>query len=916
MSGTGPAPTSGAPGGVAARPLRATYRVQLTKDFGFAAARAIVPYLARLGISHLYASPVLAARPGSTHGYDVVDPLRASPELGGEDALRSLVDALHAQGMGLILDVVPNHMGTGEHNAYWDDVLAKGRASRYAAWFDVDWDVPDARLEGRILLPVLGDTLDTVLEKGELSVVRAGAGWRLKYYDATFPVAAGSIEEGADPTTLDATGLAELIDRQHYRLAFWRRAAAALDYRRFFDINDLVALRQEDPAVFGATHARILEWVADGTLDGIRIDHIDGLKDPLGYLERLRAEVGRRLGPDAAARFPIFVEKIISPGERLRGEWPVEGTTGYEALNDLEALFMDPAGVRAIERAYRRSVGLPEGGDGFPELAHAGKLEILRGPLAPDVGRLVRQAATLGLRDASGAAIAEDDVREAVVALIAALPVYRTYVDGRRAPPPDEDLALIDRMLERMLARAPRRDGPVADAARAICDVLRLAPDGAGKGRPADALDFALRFQQTSGPATAKGVEDTALYRYVPLASRNEVGGDPGEPADDPVERLHAANAERAARWPRALVCTTTHDTKRSADTRARLDVLSELPDEWAAAVGRWRAMNARHLGSAGGGAAPDPNTEYLVYQTILGVWPAGSAPGPLPDEEALAGIRDRVREYALKAAREAKARTSWTDPDEAFEGALGAFVEALLDPARSEAFLGHLAGVAARVARHGAWNSAARTLVHLTAPGTPDIYRGDEALLLALVDPDNRRPVDFDARRAELEAVERALAGPREERAGWLREIAATPEDGRLKTYILRCALEMRRRAPDLYGAGTYSPLAIEGAARHAFAFARTSGARASVTVVARLTLASGVTESAAAPAQHPVWGIVHSRDNSRLRLPVVGRGPNDAWVDALTGRRVTPGPDGRLDVAVADILHDLPVALLTGGL
>ncbi len=888
------------------RPLRATYRLQVHKDFTLANVRAIVPYLAELGVSHVYTSPILTARPGSTHGYDVTDPKAINPEIGGEDALRALVRTLHEHDMGYLLDIVPNHMGTGSSNPYWEDMLANGRKARYAHWFDVDWDVPDPALNGRVLLPVLGDELDAVIERGELSIGRGDGGGdpRVRYFDNSFPLSPETLAEiddgeiagkGAEPVGR----IRGILDRQHYSLVSWRRASKDINYRRFFDINDLVALRMEDPRVFVETHARILELVADGSLDGLRIDHIDGLLDPQGYLDRLRAEVTNRRGAD----FPIFVEKILSPGEQLREQWPVQGTTGYEILNDLESAFIEADGFASIEDGYRKLLR-PSGAElTFEQVAIEGKLRILRGALNPDIARLTRlllpiskgatRMATHG-GAGRGHEEAEPDaaiLEEAIVELTACMPVYRTYLDGE-GHCTDADSAVLDRAFS--LARERGRASP--DALELLAEVMRpgAMPDDPDEHEARSA--FIRRFQQTSGPATAKGVEDTALYIYVPLVSRNEVGGAPDRPLGSAVRTLHDANAIRATSWPLNLVCTNTHDTKRSADVRARLDVLAEMPDQWMRSIRRWRMLNRGHRISVGRRFAPDPNTEYLFYQALLGVWPIGLANGELPVPEIMDGLHERLEAYMLKAVKEGKSRTSWTDPDEEFEAALKKFIHTVLF--RSPTFISDFAALAARLSRPGLWNALSRTVLHLTVPGVPDIYQGDEQWGFSLVDPDNRRPVDYDARRRMLEELD--LMG--QEEPDHLAAMVASPENGRVKTHVVRSVLHARREQSELFSEGAYVPLEASGAgAEHVIAFARTNGDAAAITLVPRLS--ASLVGGWNAPVGNEVWGetaLVLPRELGERR-----------WVCAFSGRKIDASGNGD-GLPVGVILESLPVALL----
>ena len=975
-------------------PLRATYRLQLHGDFTLADAAAVVPYLERLGISHAYLSPVLAARRGSTHGYDVTDPRRLNPQLGGPDAWRALGRAVRRRGLGVLLDIVPNHMAASPENPAWRDVLTHGRASHFARWFDIDWYAPSEELRGRVLLPVLGARLAEVLARRELSLGVRDGRVEVRYFEHTFPVdpqtaprvlglgLEAAAEAAAGAGGADAAALARLgdllarhralpprtavgerrarrrelaealaaeltalldaepavraqveravgsfaaseagparvrrfLDRQPYVLVFWRRAAREINYRRFFNINELVALRAEDPAVFAETHALVLRWVADGDVDGLRIDHVDGLRDPRAYLERLRAAVDaqrpaamdeRRPAADAAARVPILVEKILSPGERLRREWPVEGTTGYETMNDLEALFLDPAGAAAIERRYARLLRLDERGVDFHGVARDGKRKVLRGSLSADVQRLVKLLEPVARRDPRTRALSRGELADALVETIAALGVYRTYVDaGETAAGPrasDDDV----RQVERAVAGA-RAAGLAPEAALALLGDVLLLRD-LDRFPPDEQLDrrrVASRFQQVSGPATAKGVEDTALYLYVPLVSLNEVGGEPDRDLAGADAAFHAGNAERAHHWPHALVTVSTHDTKRGADTRARLDVLSEVADEWWQLTERWRRANAGARRQVGRRWAPDVNTEYLLYQTMLGIWPVPEEDGitapPPPDAATLDALRGRLHAYMEKAVREGKSRSGWVDRDPAFEDALRGFVDALLDPARSAAFLAELGAFARRIARPGYWNGLSRTLLHLAAPGVPDLYQGTELWDFTLVDPDNRRPVDFVARARMLSALRQGYRDLSPERRRELvHALVARPADGRVKLYLVHRLLQARRQHAALFATGGYEPLAADGpAARHVVAFARRSadGRAAAVAVAARRTMAL---TGGQAPVGERTWG------GATLAVaPPAGL----AWRCLLTGRSL-PG-DGPL--RLADVLADAPVGLL----
>jgi (1->4)-alpha-D-glucan 1-alpha-D-glucosylmutase len=650
--------------------LRATYRVQLNAGFTLRDAVAVVPYLDALGVSHLYTSPVMQARPGSMHGYDVVDPRRVNPEIGSEADLIDLAAALHERDMALLVDIVPNHMGIGPENLYWRDVLTHGRESRYARWFDIAWDMHP---HGKLVVPFLAD-------------------------------------ESAEPE-----------EHEHYRVVHWRKGLREINYRRFFDVNDLVGLRMEDPEVFRETHEYLLALVGRGVIDGLRVDHVDGLRHPLAYLKRLREETDR-LRPGGV---PIFVEKILMGDERLRAFWPVDGTTGYERLNDIEDLFIDPEGFARLEARYRsrrRSKDLT-----FSGTVRADKREVLDRAFAPEVARLSRLLAR-SIESASPA-----QIFHGIEEFVAAMPVYRTYIEpGKKID--DTDRAVLDSM--------PLVEGDtVANRIRSLCHPERSE----GSELP----EFVERMQQLTGPAMAKGLEDTAHYAYVPLVSRNEVGGSPERPLDAIVNRFHDVNRWFREHFPSSLVATSTHDTKRSADVRARISALSEIDRDWARSLTRWSRLNRRHKKIVRARIVPDPNAELLLYQTLVGAWPVSA---------------DRMKRYMLKAVREAKLRTSWTEPDEGYESALMEFIDAILWGGGDDLFLLDLERLVARVTPIAEWNTRSRILLHLTMPGTPDIYQGDETWNFTLVDPDNRRPVCFPpAESPKLDLTRRILAARRE---------------------------------------------------------------------------------------------------------------------------------------------------------
>jgi (1->4)-alpha-D-glucan 1-alpha-D-glucosylmutase len=947
--------------------FRATYRLQLRAGVTFRDARRLLQYLRRLGVSHLYLSPVFTARRGSEHGYDVVDPRALDPAVGREGELRRLAQEARTRGMGLLLDIVPNHLATSSENPYWSDVLTHGASSAYAQWFDVDWG---ARGDRRVFLPVLGDRLARVLERGEVRLEFTDRRWRVRYYEQEFPVdprtipliveggaAARDAAWGGTPATV-ALGnltrdlralpprwprhparreeaerllkalwdlaarsaevrrlltrgtaalapeqggvrrLARLLRGQAYRLAYWRRAAREINYRRFFTISHLIGVRVEDPTVFAATHQLALDWCKEGIVAGLRVDHVDGLHDPASYLKRLHRSLPRR---GLRRRPAVVVEKILARHEELPPDWPVDGTTGYEFLNEVEDLFIDPAGYAMVEAAYRALTGQRAG---YHAVARRAKRSILTGHLAADVRRLARMLGRLSSAT-RGPVPDMPAVERAIVETIVELPRYRVY-PGARPPWYRRDEREV---LAGALERAGKRASRAAVELLAYGLLLREPRVGSAAER-SRRLAFARRFQQVCGPAAAKGVEDTALYRYVPLASRNEVGGEPDAPLDDAVGVLHTRNARRVRRWAGGLLAVSTHDTKRSADVRGRLDVLSEVPQEWLAGVRRWRRWNREHRRRVGGRLVPDPGVEYLLYQSLVGLWPlrgdVGSASG-LPAPTQLGALRTRIGAYLLKAAREAKRRTSWVRPHPPYEEALAGFVERVLSPATADRFLADVAGFVRRIVRPGLWNALSRTLVHLTAPGVPDVYQGDELWNFTLVDPDNRQPVDFRLRGRLLQQVAEVSARSTQARRRLLGELLSLPEDGRIKLYVLHRALDARRRMPELFAEGRYVSLPSVGpAARHVFAFARTRENTAVVVVVPRLVVSlSG--DSRNAPVTEAVWGDTAVRLPAALRLM--------RWRSLLTGQRIAVSPGrGTTRLQVADAFGSLPLALLEG--
>ncbi len=825
-----------------ARPVQATYRLQLHDDFTFADAEGVVPRLASLGVSHLYLSPALEAVPGSTHGYDVVDPARIRASLGGEEGLRALADTAHAAGLGLILDIVPNHVGlVSPGNPWWWDVLAHGPDGRYGRHLDVDW-MPGAHGQLTLLVPELGARLPDELAGDALQLAHVRDGrtpaWRIVYHEHAWPLAPGTLAAaGFDPDDVltttrvareDRDRLADLLDRQHYRLGHWRRANDELDHRRFFDIDQLGAVRVEDPEVFADVHAAVLPLIADGTLDGLRVDHPDGLADPVGYFERLRAAVG----PDAY----VVIEKILEHGERFRDTWPVQGTVGYELAAATLGVHLDPAAGPILDDLQATLTG-----------------EALHRPTLHDDAKRDALEALFGaeqerLQDRASAVVTADraELAGALTELLVAWPVYRTYLRPGVARPDPRDLAIVERAVAQATARRPELASILAQLATALTD-----PDG-------DAA-FVTGFQQLTGPAIAKGLEDTVLYRDTRLLAACEVGMDPGHPGAS-IADLHALTAEVAAHRPATMWSSSTHDTKRSEDVRARLAVVSQDPRWWVDTVLELRMLAAEARGSAG----PLPVHEHLAWQTAVGAWPIDA---------------DRLSAYLVKAAREGKQATDWLTPDTAYEEALEHYATLLVtDPALRAA----LERAVARVAVPGWITSLAMTLTKLTGPGVPDTYQGTEVWDGSLVDPDNRRPVDH----ARLAAVTEELAG-REPSPALAAELLEDLGDGRAKLWVTRQALRLRRARPDLLapGASLRALTAVGRDAEHVVATERGGGA-----------VAIGPARVAALAGPPGALDLA----DTALTLPA------GHYLDVLAGRRIDGG-----EHPVSGLLAGFPVAL-----
>jgi (1->4)-alpha-D-glucan 1-alpha-D-glucosylmutase len=945
--------------GHAAIPI-ATYRLQFNASFTFDAATAIVDYLDALGVSHCYASNYLKAVPGSTHGYDVADPTSLNPEIGDPAAYDRWVGALRAHGMGHILDLVPNHMGIARSaNPWWQDVLENGPSSRYAPVFDIDWHPVKDELENKVLLPILGDSYGAVLERQELQLAYLEGSFRIRYFEQWLPIAPGTYDRilsldqdlllnaiGADsdegieflsistairhlpprdvhepelvaerdreksvikrrlaaltsrsPAVLahiehavalfnGVTGeprsfdrLDDLLSAQAYRLAYWRVAAEEINYRRFFDINELAAIRMEDPAVFDLVHAFPFELLRSGAVDGFRIDHVDGLYDPGDYLRRVREGAGQP--------FYLVVEKILGIDEELP-RWPIEGTTGYEFLGMLNGLFVDQRNAASVNLIFERFTRLRTP---YREIAYRGKQLVLRVSMASELNVLAHGLNRFSERNRHFRDFTLNSLAYAMREIIACFPVYRTYVDAHE-PPSGRDREYIESAVKDAKRRNPGRPRLVFDFVR---DLLLKKADYIPENEHESHMRFVGKFQQVTSPVTAKGIEDTALYIYNRLASLNEVGGEPDH-FGVTSGALHTWLAARAEHWPHGLSATSTHDTKRSEDVRARMNVLSELPGAWKQATSRWARANRRGRSIIDGQSYPSRNEEYLLYQTLVGSWPL--EPMDAGQEQA---YRERIVAYMHKAMREAKVFTSWLSPSERHEDAMAKFIQFALAP-DNPAFREDFLEFERRVARFGIYNSLAQVAIKVGAPGVPDFYQGTEVWDFSLVDPDNRRPVDYERRRTLLRELQRAAdAGPRRDVAARLVE---NPSDDRMKLFATATALRFRREHEALFREGDYRPLAAEGARReHVFAFARTHGEQHAIVAVPRL-VANLVPDADVAPLGERVWG------DTLIALPDP---PAGAYRQAFTGRCVTPERHGdQAHLRAADVFEDFPIAFL----
>ena len=962
----------------------ATYRVQFNRAFRFADAKAIVPYLHDLGISDCYASPLLKTPAGSDNGYDVCDHSQLNPVFGSEDDFQAFTSTLSKHGLGLILDIVPNHMGIGEPcNAWWMDVLENGRSSSYAYYFDIDWHPVNPQLENKVLLPILEDQYGNVLEDGKLRLAYDEGAFFIYYHDSKLPLAPRSyssilehrldplaetlgkdneslqelqsiltaisylpVRTESDPEKLeernrekeiikrriaalvqasapvrDAIDMAlrdfngtvgepqsfdlldRLIEAQPYRLAFWRVAGEEINYRRFFDINELAAIRMELPEVFEATHQLILRFLAEGKATGLRVDHPDGLWDPAAYFRQLQQSYASQriqplhdtsANPDRMQAFPwplyVVAEKILLKGESLPEDWAVYGTTGYDFLNNVNDIFVEPANCEAVDKIYRDFIGRKID---FRNLINSSKKMIMLISLASEVNSLGHQLDRISERNRHYRDFTLNTLTFAIREVIACLSVYRTYNNASTGAVSERDQKYIEAAVEEAKRRNPR-------TARALFDfiqdtlLLRNLQHFRAEDRP-QVIDFVMELQQLTGPVMAKAVEDTAFYAYNRLTSLNEVGGDP-EQFGLSLETFHRQNADRQRYWPHSMLTTSTHDTKRSEDVRARINVLSEIPVDWGTALERWSRLNAEQKSGVDGELAPDRNDEYLFYQTLVGAWPAESFTA-----EEFADFRERISAYMLKAIKEAKVHTSWVNPNEAYNHAVSKFVKEVLVADPKNGFLSDFMYFHRRVAYSGMLNSLAQTLLKIASPGVPDFYQGTELWDFSLVDPDNRRPVDFGKRMKLLEELKQR---EKEARSSLIQDLLTRWVDGTIKLYVTYKGLSFRRSHRSLFEAGSYLPIdASDGARDHICAFARQKGGNWALVAVPRL-----ITELVRAerpPLGEGTWG------SSALVLP---EDAPDGWINILTGEglKAVPSKQRKL-LPLASVFQNFPLALLT---
>lgn len=966
-----------------------TYRLQFSAHLSFLEAAALVPYLADLGIGDAYASPLFRARENSSHGYDVIDHSQVDPDLGTEEEFTRFADSLKRLGLGLMLDVVPNHMGIDDpHNIWWQDVLENGLSSQYAQFFDIDWNPPKEELKQKILIPILGDQYGRALENQDIQLVYEDHRFQVACYDKRFPLAPRSWAEvlrlalellgdrlptespdrmelesivveldhlppqsetdpervlqryrekevakrrlnqllkdsppiaaalksatrtfnGVKGDSQSFDRLEHLLSLQAYRLCYWRVATDEINYRRFFDINELAAIRVEDPQVFEQVHRLVFRLVQAGWVSALRIDHPDGLLDPQQYFENLQSAyqkiaTGKQAStPDSAPKMYIAVEKILGHDEELPSAWPVAGTTGYEFLSLANGLFVRREGTIALRGVYARFI---DDNPRFADVLYEAKRLILNVSMSSELHVLAGQLDRISEQHRFSRDFTRTSLRRALREVIACFPVYRTYIRPTTGQVGEEDR----RRVLTALRVAQRRNPALSPSFfEFIGSVLLLDdPEGLTEAQIQERRHFVQKFQQVTGPVTAKGFEDTAFYRYYPLTSLNEVGGEPNSFGTS-IDAFHRKNTERAAAWPHSLLASATHDTKRGEDVRARLNVLSEIPDEWESLIREWHERNQPFRVELDGAEAPDPNEEYLLYQTLVGTWPIEKT-----SSGQNADYVERIVRYMDKALKEAKVHTSWLSPYQEYDEAIANFIRAVLDPARNGEFVSRLDRVARDVADAGFVNSLSQTLIKLTAPGVPDFYQGTELWDFSLVDPDNRRPVDFQLRRAlldELRAAADALPA-------LSSNILAAWPDPRAKLLLVWRGLHFRREYPDLFRRGSYVPLVAEGPREeHVVAFARQHEGRSAIVVAPRFTLAAWreLREQAAdSKSRDDSWPLAGWWGDTILKIPSemaaeLRHVVSGKWVSAAR----TDGPF-RL-FRLSDALASYPVALLEG--
>ncbi len=978
-----------------ARISLSTYRLQFNQHFTFEQAAALVDYLYELGIGDCYSSPILKARPGSLHGYDIVDHTRINPEIGTEEQFVEFARALRERGMSVLMDVVPNHMCiAGSENRWWLDLLENGPSSPYARFFDVDWNPPNPNLTNRVLLPILGEQFGRVLENQELKITYRGGSFYVNYYETSLPIAprtstlilvlaladakrrlddshadvlelesiitalthlpprtdtdpahvrerrrekeivkrrlstllkeSGEVRGAVHDALLKINGekgraqsfdqLEELISQQAYRLSFWRVAADEINYRRFFDINELAAVRVEERTVFNAVHEVVFRLMKQGLVTGLRVDHVDGLHDPERYLRDLSQEceaalshtrragagdggasVEERAPEEDAPQSPpcyVLVEKILGHDELLRREWPVYGTTGYEFANLLNGVFVDNSNAPALREVYRDFTGSDVK---FTDLLYESKKLILGVAMSSELHVLARRLDRIAEQHRWSRDFTLNSLQHALGEVIACFPVYRSYIRPRQTGVSPDDRLHINTAIRAAKRRNPATDPSIFDF---IASLLLLGdPKGISREQRGERRDFVLRFQQLTSPVTAKGLEDTAFYRFHPLASLNEVGGEPAI-IGIPVERFHERNRDRQETWPHSLSATSTHDSKRSEDVRARINVLSEIPEEWNRALHRWRELNRARKASLEGFEVPDSNEEYLLYQTLVGTWPLE----PL-DETGRSEYVARIQEYMNKALKEAKLHTSWINQNEAYEQAVREFVAAILEPGEDNPFIRDFVEFQQTTTRAGLLNSLAQTFLKIASPGVPDFYQGTEIWNFSLVDPDNRRPVDYELRKSLLASLDEESGA---DDAALVERLVQHPEDGRIKLYVTTRALRFRKAHRGLFEEGEYLPLrATGGRENHVVAFARKRGEEEALVVASRFFTRHGIARSVSGWVGPDTW-----RDTA-LILPE--QSSDVRYRDVFTGAEfVAQATRDGGSLSIARVLERMPVALL----